>query len=225
MNQFKVKWMVPLIIDTKQFNSTSHLLLWTSTMNGPYFYFELPRKHLIIPPLPKGGGGYTVLPLSVCPSFRPSKIFFGAFFSVTVDGRNLIFGHKQITFMYWNISGKKLISLTYLERQKCYGTDKKILFKKQLFVLEVKGQGPTKVITVRDTPPYGPAVSPSNEGRHIVLVYFFFCFFSAKLVWTIAFLSFQIGQLYLVCGCMTIGRCVAYRNDLCGTLTFDLKDK
>jgi hypothetical protein len=49
------------------------------------------------------------------------------------------------------------ISLTYRERQKCYGPDKKILFKKQLFYLEVKGQGPTKVITVRDTPPYGHA--------------------------------------------------------------------
>jgi hypothetical protein len=47
------------------------------------------------------------------------------------------------------------ISLIYLERQKCYGPDKKILFKKQLFDLEVKGQGLTKVITVRDTPPYG----------------------------------------------------------------------
>ena len=46
---------------------------------------------------------------------------------------------------------------TYLERQKCYGPGKKILFKKQLFDLEVKGQGPTKVITVRDTPPYGHA--------------------------------------------------------------------
>ena len=43
----------------------------------------------------------------------------------------------------------------YLERQKCYGPDKKILFKKPLFDLEVKGQGSTKVITVRDTPPYG----------------------------------------------------------------------
>ena len=33
-----------------------------------------------------------------------------------------------------------------------------ILFKKkQLFELEVKGQGPTKVITVCDTPPYGHA--------------------------------------------------------------------
>ena len=40
---------------------------------------------------------------------------------------------------------------TYLERQKCYGPDKKILFKKPLFDLEVKGQGPTKVITVCDT--------------------------------------------------------------------------
>jgi hypothetical protein len=30
----------------------------------------------------------------LCPSFRPSKIFFVAFFSVTVNGRNLIFGHK-----------------------------------------------------------------------------------------------------------------------------------
>jgi hypothetical protein len=49
------------------------------------------------------------------------------------------------------------ISLTYLERQQCYGPDKKILFKKTLFDLEVKGQGPTKVITVRDTPHYGHA--------------------------------------------------------------------
>jgi hypothetical protein len=33
----------------------------------------------------------------------------------------------------------------------------KILFKKQLFDLEVKGQGPMKVIVLRDTPPYGHA--------------------------------------------------------------------
>ena len=45
------------------------------------------------------------------------------------------------------------ISLTYLERQKCYGPDKKILFKKQLFDLEVKGQDLMKVITVCGTPP------------------------------------------------------------------------
>jgi hypothetical protein len=45
------------------------------------------------------------------------------------------------------------ISLTYLERQKCYGPDKKILFKKQLIDLEVKGQGLMKVIKVCGTPP------------------------------------------------------------------------
>ena len=49
------------------------------------------------------------------------------------------------------------ISLTYFERQKCYGPDKTILFKKVLFDLEVTGQGLTKVITVRNTPPYGHA--------------------------------------------------------------------
>jgi hypothetical protein len=43
-------------------------------------------------PAPQRGRGYTVLPVRL--SFRPSKIFFIAFFSVTVDGRNLIFGHK-----------------------------------------------------------------------------------------------------------------------------------
>ena len=30
-----------------------------------------------------------------CFTSCPSKIFFVAFFSVTVDGRNLIFGHKH----------------------------------------------------------------------------------------------------------------------------------
>ena len=53
------------------------------------------------------------------------------------------------------------ISLTYLKRQKCYGPDNKILLKKTLFDLEVKGQGPTKVITVRDTPSYGHAPIPN----------------------------------------------------------------
>jgi hypothetical protein len=70
-------------------------------------------------------------------------------------------------------------------------------------------------------------VSPSNEGRTIVLVRFFL---PLPLLLSEAcpdhnFLSFQIGQLYLVCGCMTIRRCVTYRNDLRGTLTFDLKVK
>ena len=52
------------------------------------FLFEVSFSinKLIIPPLPGGCGGYTVLPLS----FRPSKIFFSA----TIDDRNLIYGHK-----------------------------------------------------------------------------------------------------------------------------------
>jgi hypothetical protein len=47
-------------------------------------------KLMIIPPLSEVGGGYTVLP----PSVRPG-IFFVTFFSLTVDGRNLIFGQKH----------------------------------------------------------------------------------------------------------------------------------
>jgi hypothetical protein len=54
-------------------------------------------------------------------------------------------------------SGERYRLLRASERQKCYGPDKKILFKKQLLDLEAKGQGPTKVITVCDTPPYGHA--------------------------------------------------------------------
>ena len=50
-----------------------------------------------------------------------------------------------------------ICTTTYLERQKCYDPGKKILFKKQLIDLEVKGQGPSKVIMVRDTLPYGHA--------------------------------------------------------------------
>ena len=45
------------------------------------------RSSLLYPHSPKGEGGILFY---VCPSFRPSKIFFGAFFSVTVDGRNLV---------------------------------------------------------------------------------------------------------------------------------------
>ena len=55
------------------------------------------------------------------------------------------------------------ISLTYLERQKYFGPEKKILFKKQLFDLEVKGQGLTKVITGCDTPPFGHAPTYLND--------------------------------------------------------------
>ena len=37
----------------------------------------------------------SIFNLIIPPSFRPSKIFFIAFFSVSVNGRNLIFGHKH----------------------------------------------------------------------------------------------------------------------------------
>jgi hypothetical protein len=46
-------------------------------------------------------------------------------------------------------------------------------------------------------------------------------YYLKNIIWP-SFLSFEIGQWYLVCGCMTIRWCVAYHNDLCGTLTFDL---
>ena len=36
----------------------------------------------------------------LCLSFRPSKKFFVAFFSATIDGRNLIFGHKLQSYRY-----------------------------------------------------------------------------------------------------------------------------
>ena len=56
-----------------------------------------------------------------------------------------------------------ICTTTYLERKKCYGPGKKILFKKQLVDLEVKGQGHTEVITVCDTPPYGHAPTYVND--------------------------------------------------------------
>ena len=60
--------------------------LYSSTA---YCDFEI---RFLYPRSSKGEGGILFY---LCPSFRPSKIFFVAFFSVTVDGRNLIFGHKH----------------------------------------------------------------------------------------------------------------------------------
>jgi hypothetical protein len=52
---------------------------------------------LIIPRSPKGEGGilFYLCP-SFRPSFRPSKIFFVAFFSVTVDGNEKLKAIKEI---------------------------------------------------------------------------------------------------------------------------------
>ena len=52
-------------------------------------------------------------------------------------------------------------SLTYPERQKCYGPDKKILFKKQLFNLDTPFYGHTPTTQISLTYPerkkcYGP---------------------------------------------------------------------
>ena len=54
--------------------------------------FSLSLINILYPHFLKGEGVYCFT--SVRLSVRPSKIIFVAFFSVTVDGRNLIFGHK-----------------------------------------------------------------------------------------------------------------------------------
>jgi hypothetical protein len=96
------------------------------------------------------------------------------------------------------------ISLTYLERKKCYGPHKKILFEKQLFDLEVK---------VHEGH-YGMRHAALWSCTHIPNKYYL----------KNNYLTLR-SKLYLVCWCMTIRRCVTYHNDLCGTLTFDLKVK
>jgi hypothetical protein len=48
--------------------SYRYTMLWVAFF-GPV-RFLLPVCRLIIPPLPKGGGGYTVLPLSILPSVQ-----------------------------------------------------------------------------------------------------------------------------------------------------------
>jgi hypothetical protein len=79
-----------------------------------------------------------------------------------------------------------------------------ILFKKQLFDLEVKGQGPMKVIMVHDTPPYGHALT-----YQISLTYFERqkCYGPDKKI----LFKKQLFDLEV--------------NDLRGTLIFDLKVK
>ena len=75
-----------------------------------------------------------------------------------------------------------------------------VRYSYQASIVTQRKFGPTTFINII-------IMSPLRTKGDIVLVGFFFrffCFFSAKLVRTITFLSFQIGQLYLVCGCMTI---------------------
>ena len=56
-----------------------------------FFLHEVGGHSFILPPLPVEGGGILFY---LCLSVHPSKIFFVVFFSATIDGRNLIFGHK-----------------------------------------------------------------------------------------------------------------------------------
>ena len=68
------------------------LKIWTS-LNINCIWIIRWAFNLLYPHSPKGEGGILFY---LCLFFlRPSKIFFVAFFSVTVDGRNLIFGHKH----------------------------------------------------------------------------------------------------------------------------------
>jgi hypothetical protein len=74
-----------------------------------------------------------------------------------------------------------------------------ILFKKQLFDVEVKGQGPMKVIMVGDTPPYGHASIYQISLNYLERQKCYGpgkkkLFKKPKLIRTITFLSFEIGQ-------------------------------
>ena len=93
------KWRNIVLSSAHQHDNDSNnsaMLVHSTRVHGTTTLF-------IIPPLPEGGGGIlfylcqsvrALVLLSVRPSVRPSKIIFFAFFSVNVDGRNLIFGHK-----------------------------------------------------------------------------------------------------------------------------------
>jgi hypothetical protein len=70
------------------------------------------------------------------------------------------------------------ISLTYLERQKCCGPDKKILFKKQLFDLEVKV--PTKVIVSQSEITDNRHVIKAIYRKNVILVRYYADFSSAS---------------------------------------------
>ena len=82
-------------------NYTVWLLKFQMSSQKLHMWYKI--CYLLYPPLPEGGGEYTVLLYPRSPKgeggilfyLRPSKIFFVAFFSVTVDDRNLIFGHKH----------------------------------------------------------------------------------------------------------------------------------
>ena len=96
------------VFDTNSFQIVFALLYITISNQAELFHtllYDILYEYCSITfytPAPRRGRGvycFTSVRLSIRPSvllsFRPSKIFFVALFSVTVDGRNLIFGHKH----------------------------------------------------------------------------------------------------------------------------------
>ena len=145
-------------------------MLWTGKENTIYsFLFDLevkgqgPTKVIIVRDTPHYGHAPTYqislsyLERQKC--YGPDKkiLFKKQLFDLQVKGQ----GPTKVIIvrdtLHYGHAPTYQISLTYLERYKCYGPDKNMLFKKQLFDIEVKGQGPMKVITVCQTPPYGHA--------------------------------------------------------------------
>ena len=69
------------------------VLLISSILN--ICFIIIGSKILLLYPRSTGGGGGLVgILYYLCLSYRPSKIFFITFISATIDGRNLILGHK-----------------------------------------------------------------------------------------------------------------------------------
>ena len=130
-----------------------NVMAWTRKYYLNFFYLTLRSKVKV----PRRSLHYMTHRLMVMHPHTKYILFKKQFFDLEVKGQGPT---KVITVRDTPPYGHAptyQISLTYLERKKCYGPDKKILLKKQLFDLEVKGQGPMKVIMVCDTPPYGHA--------------------------------------------------------------------
>ena len=81
-----------LICMYKIYNKKTKIKLQFSSSYKETIYFISTKEELqdYYTPAPRRGRGVYCFT-----SVRPSKIFFVAIFSVTVDGRNLIFGHKH----------------------------------------------------------------------------------------------------------------------------------
>ena len=112
------------------------------------------RGKTVYPPPPLGSGGITrkncfrylklISPLNaaICTTTSKDKNVMARTRKYYLKKHDLTLRSKVITVrdtLPYGHAPTYQISLTYLERQKCYGPDKKILFKKILFDLEVKG--------------------------------------------------------------------------------------